>query len=105
MNQNNFDLLNDLNYHLIIHILSYLNITDICKLEQTNNKMKLLINEYQNVIWDNFYKVSKYPQVIIHNDNFNYKFQNYTFSINCNSINIRDKYKMAINAHKNYLDK
>ena len=91
--------------HLIIYTLKFLNITDILRLEQTNKEFKKIIDQNQNIIWNNFYKVSKYPEIIIHSNSLNYKFPNYTFSMDCPNINIRDKYKIAVNSHKLYLEK
>lgn len=91
--------------HLIIYTLKFLNITDILRLEQTNKEFKKIIDQHQNIIWNNFYKFSKLPLIIINNNNFNYKFPNYTFSMDCPNINIRDKYKIAVNSHKLYLEK
>jgi len=104
MNQNNFDLLNDLNHHLIIHIVSYLNAVDICKLEQTNKNMKFLIKEHQNIIWNNIYYNSKIPKIFSNNNSYNYKFKNYTLSLCLDNVNLKDKYKIAINSYNHYLN-
>ena len=91
--------------NLIIYILKFSDIPSILSLEQTNKEFKKIIYQHQNIIWNNFYKVSKYPEIIIHSNSFNYKFPNYTFSIDCPNINIRDKFKTAVKSHKLYLEK
>ena len=97
----NLELLNE---HLLVHILSFLQIKDIINLEHTNKNLKTFIKKYQNIIWENFYKISKFPKIVIHNGNYNYQFKNYTFSMNCPQINIKEKFKIAYKSHKNYLN-
>tara|TARA_B100001248_G_C27179354_1_gene361641 strand:- start:278 stop:592 length:315 start_codon:yes stop_codon:yes gene_type:complete len=93
-----------LNEHLLVHIISFLEIRDILNMEQSNKNLKTFIKQYQNIIWGNFNKISKFPRIVIYDDNYNYQFKNYTFSLHCPLINIRDKFKIAYQSHQNYLE-
>ena len=104
MNQKNFDLLNGLDYHLIIYIMSYLQVDDICRFEQTNKFLKNIVNQHQNIIWNNIYLNSKYPLIFNNSNGYNFKFKNYTLSLCLDNINMKDKYKIAIKSYNHYLN-
>lgn len=93
-----------LNEHLLVHIISFLEIKDILNLEQSNKNLKSFTIQYQNIIWGNFNKISKFPKIVIYDGNYNYQFKNYTFSINCPQINIKEKFKIAYKSHQKYLN-
>ena len=95
MTTNQFKLLPD---NLII------NLKDILNLEQVNNNIGKIIKRNENHVWKSIYKNIKFPLIVIYNENYNYKFNNYTFSINFPKKSLKDKLKIAYKSYENHLN-
>ena len=102
MTTNQFKLLPD---NLIINLINFLDLRDILNLEQVNNNFGKIIKRNENHVWKSIYKNIKFPLIVIYNENYNYKFNNYTFSINFPKKSLKDKLKLAFNSHQEYLNK
>ena len=99
---NQFKLLPD---NLIINLMNFLDFREVLNLEQVNKNFSQIVRRNETHIWKSIYKNIKFPIVVIYNENYNYKFNNYTFSINFPKKSLKDKLKLAFNSHQEYLNK
>ena len=90
--------------YLIIHLLSFLNLNDILVLQSSNKEIKNVMLKNKNIVWNLIYKNSRFPKIVVKDESFNFQFKNYTLSTNLSNLNLEEKYKLALNSHKNYLN-
>ena len=84
--------------------MSFLDLNDILFLQIANKDLKNIMLNNKNIIWNSIYDNSKEPEIIIKDESYNFQFKNYTLSTNLNNMNLEEKYKLAINSHKKYLN-
>ena len=98
---NQFKLLPD---NLIINLINFLDLKDILNLEQVDHDFNKVIKKNENHVWKSIYKNIKFPKIIIYDENYNYKFNNYTFSINFPKKCLKDKLKIAYKSYEDHLN-
>ena len=86
-------------------IIEFLEPQEIFKMSKVGKSISDLINKNEPIVWSIIYNNSKNnPKIVVSSkNNYNFQFNNYTFSISSTKFDLKQKYKIAKSSHQNYL--